>query len=319
MTGVLFNNFPIFFFLLFGILEIFFFQYYTKYTFSSVKTLKGNITATLANVIASNTQTTFIMFWHVISYLFFKVTNLEYVDIFTFYSIITIIFFIFYFFLGIVTKNFFKKFNGSYQPICFTLISLVYCLGLAYDYISFLLIVETITTLYFFFFLKYSYSNLLSVIKYKNLISYYLWLSFFTLLFIVLNTLLWVFKFGILDFVELSFFLKDSTYIVFILIGFFWKLGVPGFHFFKLELYKYLEILPLIIFSTISLVVNTLLFTYLLYIFSIVVSFKLLIFFLVISLNLILLVQGLDKIYFFYFFALSSISTWAFFFLISIA
>ena len=61
MTGVLFNNFPLFIFLFFGILEIFFFQYYTKYSFPDIKTLKDNISIDITNIISSNTQTTFIV------------------------------------------------------------------------------------------------------------------------------------------------------------------------------------------------------------------------------------------------------------------
>ena len=97
-----------------------------------------------------------------------------YLNIFSLYNIFFIIISIFFCFLTVINKGFFKKFNYTYQPLIFTLVSLIYCLGLINDYISFLLVVETITTLYFFFFLKYSYTKLISVLKYKNLISYYL-------------------------------------------------------------------------------------------------------------------------------------------------
>ena len=42
------------------------------------------------------------------------------------------------------------------------------------DYITLLLVLETITTVYFFFFLKNSYSSTFTLLRYKNLISQYL-------------------------------------------------------------------------------------------------------------------------------------------------
>ena len=171
----------------------------------------------------------------------------------------------------------------------------------------------------FFFSLKYSHNSLLTVNKYKNLISYYLWLSFFTLIFIVINLIQWIFLFGTLNFTELGYFLSENQLTIFIFLAFFWKFGVSGFHFFKLELYKYLESFPLLIFSTVSLVVNTFLLIYLLYILSTILNYSVSLLIFVMLFNIVILLQGLDKVYFFYFFAISSINTWVFFFIIGVA
>ena len=317
MAGVLMYFFPPLFFLMTGVIEIFFFQYYTKYKFSSVKSFKNNNTTKLMNIITANAQVAFITCWHFLSYFNYKLYYATFDNIFNFLNIITIFFFIFSVFFYFVTQSFFSK-NYSYQSIVFTLFFFLYLITFCKDYISFLIIIETITTLYFFFFIKYSFTDSLSTVKYKNLISYYLWLSFFTLIFIILNLMQWVYFFGSLDFLELTYFINNNYFII-IFVSFFWKLGVPGFHFFKIEVYKYLDILPLIIFSTISLLINTLLIIYLLNILNVILTYKSLLILIVIISNIILLLQGVDKIYFFYFLALSSINTWTFFIIISLS
>lgn len=318
MAGVSLNLISVFSFLLFGIIEIFFFQYYTKYKFSTLKNFKNNITS-VVNVINSNIHTNFILLWHFVSYIIFKIQNYRFFNNLIFFNIFFFFFLFFAIFFFFNSKNTLIKNLYSYQSIFLSLFLLVYVAIIVSDYISFLLIIETITTLYFFFFLKYSYNSTLTFNRYKNLISYYLWLSFFTLIFIVINLIQWVYLFGTLNFIELQYVAVSGKPIIFIILAFFWKLGVSGFHFFKLEVYKYLDVFPLLLFSTLSLVINTFLLIYLFFILSSLISYNIWIFIFIIICNILLLLQGLDKVYLFYFFAISSINTWAFFLIISIA
>ena len=167
-----------------------------------------------------------------------------------------------------------------------------------------------------FFFLQYSHKDYNLIVKYKNLISYYLWLSFFTLIFFVISIVLLSFIYGTLDYREINYFYIVNYIFYFIFISLSLKLGVPGFHFFKLELYKYLPINNLILFSVFSLVINFFIFFYLYSLFYSMLFNNTLIILIVLFINIIILAINTDKLSIFYFFALSSVNTWAFFLMI---
>ena len=66
-----------------------------------------------------------------------------------------------------------------------------------------------------------------------------------------------VYLYGTIDLIELNSlnFKKGSNILLFAL---FIKIGMPGFHFLKLEIYKFLNLYEVIFFSMLTLVVNTL-------------------------------------------------------------
>lgn len=210
---------------------------------------------------------------------------------------------------SIINKRYFLNIN-------IMLFTLLYIYTMSTNYIVLLLSLETITTLYYFFFLKTTRETNFSLIKYKNLISYYLWLSFFTLLFFSANLIVLTYSYGTLNFLELRFFNLEHKYYVLLFIAFFWKLGVPLFHFFKLELYRYLDFIGLVLFSIISLSINSFMFLYFLQISNTVFQYNEIIVILCTTFNLILLLQSIEKIYLYYFFAISGINTWSFFLII---
>jgi len=283
-----------------------------------LQTFKKNTTK-VVEVLGSNFIVHFIVIWHFVGYLSLKIRPVYYSDIFNFFNFFLIFFLLAYVGVsGVLQSNFFKKLS-IYHSVTLLLFILTYVYVLCTDFITLLLVVETITTVYYFFFLKHSLNTEITLSKYKNLISYYLWLSFFTLLFFTLNLFQWIYMYGTLNFKELQFFLTDSLSVNFILVAFFWKLGVPVFHFFKLELYKYLDFVPMLMFSILSLLINTILFLYLLNVLSVVLNYSLFIVFIVLVINILLLIQGLDKIFMFYFFAISGVNTWAFFLIIGLA
>lgn len=126
------------------------------------------------------------------------------------------------------------------------------------NFILFLLILETIAVLYYFFFLNIVDSNVVSLLKYKNFLILYLLNSLFTTIFFSIGLAYLAWKVGTLTFSELNYFTLD----IFIGIGLItfslgWKLGLPGLHFFKLELYNYISLSLLFFFSSLSLILNS--------------------------------------------------------------
>jgi len=318
MSGVSLINYWVIIFLSFGLCLSYIIEhtnilqlhkYNTETNFSKIN-----------NKFITNLIVYYSSFWHFICYGSLKTTNLV-SDIYIYFNVYT------YFFLitFILNITFFSIKNTQasnyiyFQNIIVLLFICLYLCIFCSNYIILLLIVELITTIYYFFFLKNSTDKSFSLIKYKNLISYYLWLSFFTLLFFSICLIYWVYMYGTLDIYELRAFKLNIKLSLLMFISFFWKLGVPLFHFFKLELYRYLDFISLLIFSLISLIINSFLFIYLLYLIDISSLYNTYLFILISFINFLLLIQAIDKIYFFYFFAISGFNTWLFFIIITIS
>lgn len=140
---------------------------------------------------------------------------------------------------------------------------LIYILPLLKDYIFFLVFLELLGVIYYFFFLNYLDKIYISLLRYKHFLILYLLNSFLITLFFSFGILLLCIYFGTLNFNELSHFTLENNFILcFILLGLGWKLGLPGVHFFKLELYNYLPLTLLFFFSIISLLLHTYIFYY---------------------------------------------------------
>lgn len=178
-----------------------------------------------------------------------------------------------------------------------------------------LLGVELIAIIYYFFFLSVLNSQVINLIKYKNLLSNYLWISFFTLIFFFFSLLLIVWYCGSLKFNQIAAVNSAVPAICWhlLLIAFLWKIGGPGFYFFKLELYQFLPLHFLIIFSLLSVVVNCFVLAFFfLNCWQIYLSSSLAILVYLLILNIILLVRGLKLMNLYQFLGLSAINTWAF-------
>ena len=246
--------------------ESFFTQHINKYNFKSLKHFKelSNNNTLLSNV---NVIFVFLVVWFIFSYGTLKVLKFNSLNSFNSFNFFNIYFYFFTFnilisliFLNLGDKSIInKRYLLNINVLLFTLL---YIYTMSTNYIVLLLSLETITTLYYFFFLKTTKEVNFSLIKYKNLISYYLWLSFFTLLFFSFNLIVLTYSYGTLNFLELRFFNLEHKYYILLLIAFFWKLGVPLFHFFKLELYRYLDFISLVLFSIISLSINSFILLY---------------------------------------------------------
>ncbi len=108
---------------------------------------------------------------------------------------------------------------------------------------------------YFLFLTSYNFSNQ-TLLKYKNGLLFLLWNNFLTSIFLVLGTFLTIRFCGTTDFYELNLITTSFVPLYIYLIGLFWKLGLPVFHFLKLEIYKYLLRENVFLFSILTTLVN---------------------------------------------------------------
>lgn len=117
--------------------------------------------------------------------------------------------------------------------------------------------IEVYSVLYYFCFLtSYTFTNQ-TILKYKNGLLFLLWNNFLTTFFLGLGCFCALRASGTTDFAELSIIYTSLPSLYFFLVGLFWKLGLPLFHFFKLEVYKYLLRENVFLFSVITTLINT--------------------------------------------------------------
>ena len=175
------------------------------------------------------------------------------------------------YFFCILSYSILVKLNSQLNFfLLFTVLSLLLFIAfliVVKDFLLLLFFLEVVAVYYYFFFLKsVFYSSSLTAIGYKNCIMFYLWNSFFTSLVYGLGLVLIALNTGTLDFVEISFFdiSNFSKGIFFLIMSVSWKLGLPGLHFFKVQLYLYLDEVSLFFFSITSTFINVIIFFFLL-------------------------------------------------------
>ena len=124
------------------------------------------------------------------------------------------------------------------------------------SFLVFFFFIELYSVLYYFCFLSsYNFTNQ-TLLKYKNGLLFLLWNNFLTSTFLVLGLFFVITKLGTADFYELNLITNELYCLYIFLIGLFWKLGLPVFHFLKLEIYKYLLKENVFLFSILTTLVN---------------------------------------------------------------
>lgn len=197
---------------------------------------------------------------------------------------------------------------------CVWFLIILLSLFLVDNFLSFLLLLELSAVVYLFFILVFLKNKDFTVIKLKNFISTYLWVSFITLIFFFVGLLLVVKFNGTITFQEL--WCLDGTTPAFVwqflFVAILWKIGSPGFYFFKLELYQYLPVTSLIFFSIVSAFMG---FCFLHFFFincwPIFVNQNLFLISYIVVYNILMLTRGLKSLSFFQFLAFSSANTWS--------
>ena len=152
-----------------------------------------------------------------------------------------------------------KYFNNYINFLTFNIIIFFMYFFFVNNFIIFYLFIELYAILFYFFFLNVNFnSKQLYLLQYKNSILLYLFNNFLTSILYLLGVSYIIYFNGTLNFYELTFFnnFHIKWYIYFIIISFILKLSLPGYHFLKIEIYKYLSLDIVILFSVITLYIN---------------------------------------------------------------
>lgn len=175
-----------------------------------------------------------------------------------------------FFLISVTLSLLFSKLNSSWllikldkeiEPSIITNLTPVIVMGiLSLNYIKSLLslffIVELFSVFYFFLFLSGFKVISITPLHYKNSLLFLLLNNFLTTVFLTVSCILLLRELGTVYCVDLDY-LNTPTGLIYIYIfGLFWKLGYPLFHFFKLELYRYLIRENLLIFSIVTTIVG---------------------------------------------------------------
>lgn len=189
-----------------------------------------------------------------------------------------LIFFIFIYL--IINQIFIFLNNNTINFINFNVIIFSFIFFFINNLITFFIYIEFYSIIYYFFFINNKNNIKIYLIQYKNSLLLYLFNNFITSILFLFTLIFVINKFGTVNFLEL-YYLKNidslNSIIYLLILSFIIKLSLPGFHFLKLEIYKYLNYELVIIFSVISLYLNYIFIFYLFninFIFNILQTYK---------------------------------------------
>jgi len=195
-------------------------------------------------------STSFILLWFIFILINFKCKLY-------FYNII-INLFIFYVIYYILI-NYYKSISKFYFSVHILLLFFItYILSFFFivNFLEFFILIELYSTLYFFF---YSYQKTLptnSLNSYKINLSLLLWNNFLTSLLMFISLYFFLSENNSTNFNELFFFKNSENPIYIFMLGIFFKVGLPSFHFFKYEVYLYLNDEYIFLFPLITSLIN---------------------------------------------------------------
>lgn len=211
---------------------------------------------------------------------------------------------------NILEKSFNFLDNGFIFIILPSFVIFFIFLGFIKSFLVFLFFVELYSILYYFFFLaSHKFTNQ-TILKYKNSLLLLLWNNFLTTIFMSLGCFFMFSYLGSTQFREIELLNTCVIGIELFIIGLCWKLGLPLFHFFKVEVYKYLSKENLFLFSIITTLINVVIMYSLLLqpsLFMFVYNYNWFVLSLTVSINLVILNLKINN--FSFFIALSGILT----------
>lgn len=250
MGELSFNSYISFIIILFFQLETFFLICYNNVIFFT-KNLKIQKTLNIDALANSNNNNKIFFFFILSSFLFSK----NFIPMFWLLLIII--------FILIVTSNalsittIINKIDMNFFNILIPFfIGFLLLISFTNSFLIYFFFIELYGVLYYFIFLiSYSDTNI-NLIKYKTSLLMLLWNNFFTTFFLALGCFFILYKFGSLNFTELNLLTTNYFGIYIFMLGLSWKLGVPLFHFFKLEIYKFLIKENVFLFTIITTCIN---------------------------------------------------------------
>lgn len=242
------SNFSLwlFLFLIFYIYSEFFLQTIINTIFKNLKNLTISFTKKNNFIFFKTSNQLLIINLILIFFLTYKTSSIN-----IFFSLVIIFTYI---------NKFFTKFNKNYIFILnFSLLMFTPLFFFVNNYIVFYLFIELYAILFYFFFLNVNFnSKTLYLIQYKNSLLMYLFNNFLTSMLYLFGLTYIISIFGTVNFIELNYLsnIKISWQTYLLILSFIIKLSLPGYHFLKIELYKYLDITIVILFSVITLYIN---------------------------------------------------------------
>lgn len=217
---------------------------------SSVKNLKFFSTQFTKSVNISlfkNTSLTYIIYFIIIFFFTLKIN-------------ISNILFSFVIIYILINKYINKYFDNYSTFLNFNVIIFSSLFFFINNYVLFYLFIELYAIVFYFFFLNINFNfKQCLLIQYKNSLLLYLFNNFITSILYLIGLSYIIAYFGTINFSELSFFNYSSSMswgVYFLIISFIFKLSLPGYHFLKIEIYKYLSLENVILFSVITLYIN---------------------------------------------------------------
>lgn len=271
-------------------------------------------------LILSNSELLFFTILQIVITLSFKTVNSLWLEYFNFIFFSCLFFLIFNLIILYLIKP------DNYHTVDINLINnlniwfylSLTSLYLVNNFIVLLLVLEFISILYYFFFLQQVSVDVRSYIKLKNLLNTYLWLSFFTLIFLFFSFIIITINIGSLNFNEINLLYTNIPNYswVFLFIGLLIKLGVSGFHILKFQVYKHLSSFFILFFSMYSFYINAIIIAFIfIHFWTIILTFYQIILYIILFFNFLILINS-SKLYSFYqFLAFSTINTWLLLFL----
>lgn len=166
-------------------------------------------------------------------------------------------------FVSFITKNIFGK-NTTHLFIVMNIFLLSLLSSYINNFILFFIVLEFYSIVFYFYLLNYENSQELVLIKYKNNLLLYLFNNFLISTFFILFMSQLISQYGTVNFQELKLFLyHNNIFFNLLLISICLKLSLPGVHYLKIEMYKYVSLEDVVIFSITTLFVNFLLINFL--------------------------------------------------------
>ena len=304
MAEILFSKIFIVSFILFLHLESFYYLCYSPVVFLN-KVLKISKTNQVQFFLINQKSSSVYLFIVFLSLFFYKSSSVILISL-LFMSCVFL-----FKVSGTLDKLYLKNSpNNIIYLVLPSFILFLYILFFIKSLLTLFFFIELYGVLYYFCFLtSYNFTNQ-TILKYKNGLLLLLWNNFLTTFFLGLGCFFLAKNSGSTDFVELTLLRSNFLSIYFFLLGVFWKLGLPLFHFFKLEVYKYLLKENVFLFSIVTTLTNIIIlyvcFTQPVF-FSVVYSNNFLSIILLFAINLALV--NLKLVSFLQFFAFSGVFT----------
>jgi len=160
-------------------------------------------------------------------------------------------------FYAVIAKFINKNVDHNLDFLMFNILILLLAFNYIENILIFFLFIEMYSIIFYFFFISADQTSMTNALQHKNMLLLYLLNNFFSTVTFLLGIYYMIVYYGTLSFSELGYLPKIPHWeIYFLIISFIIKLSLPGFHFLKIEIYKYLPFNIVIVYSVVTLFLN---------------------------------------------------------------